>query len=61
MFTSLLKAAAAVVTVPVSAAADVITIGGALTDAPQSYTAKALEDLMQNLDDATQPESEKRE
>jgi hypothetical protein len=56
MFGSLLKAAAAVITVPVSLAADVVTMGGAMTDQDRPYTAEALSDLIQNLKDATSPE-----
>lgn len=56
MFGSLLKAAAAVVTVPVSLAADVVTMGGAMTDKDRPYTADALSDLIQNLKDATEPD-----
>lgn len=56
MLESLAKAAAAVVTVPVSVAADVVTLGGALTDKDKPYTADAVSDLVQNLKDATKPE-----
>lgn len=56
MFESLLKAACSVVTVPVSLAADVITMGGALTDQDKPYTAQALGDLVDNLKDATKPD-----
>lgn len=56
MFGSLLKAAAAVVTVPVSVAADAVTLGGVLTDKEKPYTAEALSDLIKNLQDATRPE-----
>lgn len=55
MLESLVKSACAVVTVPFSAAADVITLGGSLTDKDQSYTSDAIEDLMDNLKDATRP------
>ncbi len=57
MFGSLLKAATAVVTIPVAAVADAITLGGALTDQRKPYTAQAREDLVQNLKDASKPES----
>ena len=53
---SLAKAAAAVVTVPIAVAADVVTMGGALTDKDQPYTADAVSDLVENLKDATKPE-----
>lgn len=52
---SLAKAATAVVTVPVAAVADVVTMGGALTDKDKPYTAEALKDLMDNLKDAATP------
>lgn len=57
MLESLVKATAAVVTVPVSIAADVATLGGALTDKDKPYTAEALQDMVQNLKDATKPSS----
>jgi len=56
MLESLAKAATAVVTVPVSVVADVVTLGGALTDKDQPYTADAVSDLVQNLKNAADPE-----
>ena len=55
MLGSLVKAAAAVVTVPVSLVADVVTLGGVCTDKDRPYTADAVSDLVQNLKDATNP------
>ena len=55
MFESLAKAALAVVTVPVSVVADVVTLGGALTDKDQPYTATAMSDAVKNLRNATRP------
>lgn len=52
---STIKAAASVVTVPVSIVADVVTLGGALTDKHQPYTADACRDLMRNVSDMTRP------
>ena len=56
MIESIAKAAVAVVTVPVAVVADVVTLGGALTDKDQPYTADAVSDLVDNLKDATKPE-----
>ena len=56
MIESLAKAAAAVVTVPVAVVADVVTLGGALTDKDQPYTTDAVSDLVDNLKDSTMPE-----
>lgn len=56
MIESLAKAAVAVVTVPVAVVADVVTLGGSLTDKGQPYTADAVGDLVDNLKDATRPE-----
>ena len=53
---SLTKAAAAVVTVPVAVAADVVTMGGVLTDKDKPYTAEAVADLVANLKNATRPD-----
>ena len=52
---SLTKAALGVVTIPVAAVADVVTLGGALTDKDKPYTAEAVSDVVQNLEDATRP------
>ena len=57
MLESLAKAAVAVVTVPVAVVADVVTLGGSLADKDQPYTADAVGDLVDNLKDATRPES----
>lgn len=56
MFESLAKAALGVVTVPVALVADVVTLGGALTDKDQPYTADAASDIVKNLEDATKPD-----
>ena len=55
MLESLVKAATAVVTVPIAVVSDVVTMGGALTDKDKPYTTEALEDLVDNLKDATKP------
>ena len=55
IFESLAKAALGVVTVPVAVVADVVTLGGALTDKDKPYTAGAVSDVLQNLEDATKP------
>lgn len=52
---SVAKAAIGVVTLPVSVAADVITLGGALTDKEQPYTAKSVSDVVKNLEKAVDP------
>jgi len=52
---SLAKAATVVVTAPVAVVADVITLGGALTDKDKPYTAEALGDFVDNLKNATNP------
>lgn len=57
MLESLAKAATAVVTVPVGVVADVITLGGALTDKDRPYTAEAIGGLVDNLKDASRPRS----
>ena len=52
ILTSLTKAVVSVASIPVTVIADVATLGGALTDKEEPYTAKALSDLMKNLNDA---------
>lgn len=56
MFESLAKAAVAVVTVPVAVVADVVTMGGVLTDKEKPYAAEAVEDFVDNLKDAATPD-----
>lgn len=56
MLESLAKAAPGAVTVPVAVVADVVTLGGALTDKDRPYTADAVSDVVQNLEDATKPD-----
>lgn len=42
-----------VVETPVAVVADVVTLGGSLTDKDKPYTAEAMERVMQNIEDAT--------
>lgn len=56
MLESLAKAATAVVTVPVAVVADVVTLGGSLTDKRKPYTAEAVADFVDNLKDASKPD-----
>lgn len=58
MFTKLGRAVLGVVTLPVDIVADVITLGGSLTDRDVPYTARKAKQIMKNLDDATKAESE---
>lgn len=58
MFASLLKAAAGVITVPVSIVADAVTLGGALNGQPEPYTARAVSDVLKNLAKATDPDED---
>ena len=51
----LTKAAVGVVTVPIDIAADIVTLGGALTDQDKPYTAQKCEQIMDNLKKATKP------
>ncbi|MBP7622423.1 MAG: hypothetical protein KA763_00515 [Xanthomonadales bacterium] len=51
----LAKAAVSVVKLPVSVAADVVTLGGSLTDRDRPYTADNVSDMVENLENATSP------
>ena len=54
MLSDLAKAAVGVVIeTPIAVAADVVTMGGVLTDKDQPYTATALEKVMENVENAT--------
>lgn len=56
LLNDLAKAAVGVVTLPVAAAADIVTLGGALTDKDKPYTAEKLEQVYDNLNNAAKPE-----
>ena len=45
-----------VVETPAAVVADVITMGGAMTERDKPYTASALQGVMQNIENATKPE-----
>ena len=54
MLGDLAKAAVGVVIeTPIAVVADVVTMGGSLTDKDQPYTATALEKVMENVENAT--------
>lgn len=42
-----------VIETPIAVVADVVTMGGALTDKDQPYTATALEKVVKNVENAT--------
>ena len=52
---SLTKATLGLVTVPVALVADVVTMGGVLTDKKNPYTYEAVSSVVKNLDSATRP------
>lgn len=57
MLESLTKAVVGVVVeTPIALAADVLTLGGALTDKEEPYTATTLKGVMKNVEDATKPD-----
>lgn len=51
--TKTVKLAANVATLPVSVAADLVTMGGALTDRDEPYTAEHAKRVMTNVEDLT--------
>jgi len=53
MLNNLFKAVTGIATLPVDVVADVITMGGALTDKPRPYTAEKARSIMRNLDQVT--------
>ena len=54
MFGNLLKAVVGIVVeTPVSLVADVITLGGTLTDRDEPYTSEALSKVVDNIEKAT--------
>jgi len=52
----LAKAAVGVVVLPVQVVADVVTLGGTLTDKDEPYTATGVSDVLKNLQGAVTPE-----
>ena len=58
MFGSLFKAAVGVVTAPIAVAADVVTLGGALTGEETPYTVSQAEEIMNNLEKAVSSEED---
>jgi hypothetical protein len=57
MLESLTKAVVgAVVETPIAAAADFLTLGGALTDRDEPYTATALKKVAKNVENAVDPD-----
>jgi hypothetical protein len=54
---SIAKAAVGVVVLPVAAVADIVTLGRTVTDDGEPYTSKAVGDILNNLSDATSPDS----
>ena len=54
MFSNLLKAViGAVVETPVALVADVVTLGGAINDKKEPYTATAVKKIVQNIEEST--------
>ena len=51
----LTKAVVGVVVTPVDVVADIVTLGGVLTDQEKPYTAQRAEDIINNLKKATKP------
>ena len=58
IFQSLVKATAAVVTVPVAVVADVVTLGGSLTERNEPYTSEEVGKLVDNLQNITDPKKD---
>lgn len=60
MLGNLLKAAVGlVVETPLAVVADVVTLGGSLTDQDTPYTAQAVSKVVQNVQDATDPKEDR--
>ena len=46
-----------VVETPIAVVADVVTMGGVLSDKDEPYTVTALKGVMQNIENATDPDA----
>jgi hypothetical protein len=55
MLGDLMKAAVGVVTAPIAIAADIVTVGGILTGKDETYTGAQVEQVVDNLENATRP------
>lgn len=55
-FTGLAKATVRVAVTPVAVVADVLTLGGELTDKGETYTGENLRKAKENFDEATDPD-----
>lgn len=53
----LAKAAVGVVALPVQVAADVVTLGGSLTDKDSPYTVDGVSNVLKNIENAVKPEA----
>ena len=53
----LAKAAVGVVALPVQVAADVVTLGGSLTDKDRPYTVDGVNNVLKNIENAVKPEA----
>jgi hypothetical protein len=58
MFKNLTKAVLNVAVTPIAVAADIVTLGGAMTERDKPYTMERLEDAKKCLDKAIKPEEE---
>lgn len=59
MFEDIAKAVVgAVIKTPAAIIADVLTLGGAVTERQETYTGEALGEVMDNIDNATRPDNE---
>lgn len=57
MFGNLLKAVVGtVIETPLSVAADIVTMGGVLTDKEQPYTVSAVQRVLENIEKAADPD-----
>lgn len=60
MFEDIAKAVVGVVIkTPAAIVADVVTLGGAMTERQETYTGEALGEVMDNIDNATRPDNDK--
>ena len=51
MFGKLLEAVVKTAVLPVSVVADVVTVGGAITDKDEPYTVTAIKDIAEDIDE----------
>lgn len=58
MLANLTKAAVGIATAPIAIAADIVTLGGSLTDKNEPYTATQMRQVVKSVEKAVDPDQD---